>query len=263
MAGLPISWLTTHSLVAAPLALLVMCLGAVVGLALGEWVPKRYLEAETREILKTTSAMVATLVSLVLGLLIGSAKTSFDQTAAGLTALATSQSQLDRMLEDYGPEAAPARTALHQTQRRLLERIWPTDDQVTTGLQTMERGLGVGAVGRQIDALEPGDDAGRRRQKAALKVFQELRRQGHTLLVQASITLPGSLMLVLIAWLGVLFLSLGLLAPRNLVAAACLAVAALTMAAAIFLLIELSQPLTGAIQVSPGPLERATRLADD
>jgi hypothetical protein len=58
-------------------------------------------------------------------------------------------------------------------------------------------------------------------------------------------------------WLTITFASFGLFAPRNAMAIAVLLVCALSVAGAVFLILELDSSFRGVIQVSPTPLHYA------
>ena len=62
---------------------------------------------------------------------------------------------------------------------------------------------------------------------------------------------------MLISWLSVLFLGLGLLTPAGLTARAALLVSAVSMAGAVFLILEMSRPMEGSIRASTAPLLKA------
>ncbi len=74
---------------------------------------------------------------------------------------------------------------------------------------------------------------------------------------QRSIALSIPLLVILILWLTALFVSFGLFAPRNGTVITTLLVAALSVATAIFLILELHSPYSGYIQLSAEPLKRA------
>ena len=76
------------------------------------------------------------------------------------------------------------------------------------------------------------------------------------LLEEAQTELPRSLLIILIFWLTLLFVSFGLFAPPNATALTVLAVGACA-SAAIFLVLELNQPLNGIIKISNTPLLNA------
>jgi hypothetical protein len=64
-------------------------------------------------------------------------------------------------------------------------------------------------------------------------------------------------LVVLVFWLTVLFVSFGLFAPPNATVIATLFVCALSVSAAIFLILELDQPFEGLIRFSSAPLRNA------
>jgi len=70
-----------------------------------------------------------------------------------------------------------------------------------------------------------------------------------------SISLP--MLVILVLWLTVIFLSFGLLAPANATVIASLLVSALSVSGAIFLILEMYGPYDGLIQVSKAPLRAA------
>ena len=65
----------------------VILIGALVGYALRQRLPKRYLCEETKSTVSVSMAVVATFSALVLGLLISNASTSFNALGGEVTAL--------------------------------------------------------------------------------------------------------------------------------------------------------------------------------
>jgi len=65
------------------------------------------------------------------------------------------------------------------------------------------------------------------------------------------------LIILVIAWLVMIFASFGYRAPRNAVVIAAFVVAALLMSATLFLILDMDAPKTGLIQVSNQPFQRA------
>jgi hypothetical protein len=68
---------------------------------------------------------------------------------------------------------------------------------------------------------------------------------------------PAPFLVVVIFWLTVTFTSFGLYAPRNATVLAVLGVAAMSVAGAVFLILELDGPFEGVIKVSSGPFRYA------
>jgi len=87
--------------------------------------PQHHLSAETKDLVKLAMGLVATMAALVLGLLVGSAKGSYDTQTAEVVKLAGKVASLDRMLAHDGPEAAEARSVLRRALEVAITRIWP------------------------------------------------------------------------------------------------------------------------------------------
>ena len=69
--------------------------------------------------------------------------------------------------------------------------------------------------------------------------------------------IPIPFLVVLVFWLCIIFASFGLYAPANLTVVATLGVCALSVAGAIFLILEPAMPFAGVIRVSSTPLRSA------
>jgi nitric oxide reductase large subunit len=65
------------------------------------------------------------------------------------------------------------------------------------------------------------------------------------------------MLIILVVWIAIVFVSVGLFAPPNATAIVTLMLAALSVSAAIFLILELDSPFRGVIQISPGPMRNA------
>jgi hypothetical protein len=70
-------------------------------------------------------------------------------------------------------------------------------------------------------------------------------------------SVPRPFLGVVIFWLTVTFASFGLYAPRNATVLFVLLVASASVAAAVFLILELDNPFDGIIRVSAAPLQYA------
>src|ERR1700677_4106131 len=101
--------------------------GALFGMTLRAMLPERHLNAETKEVVKLGTGLIATLSALVLGLLIASAKSSFDAQRTGFQQLSANLVMLDRTLIRYGPESKSAREGLRQLMTSTIERLWPDE----------------------------------------------------------------------------------------------------------------------------------------
>src|SRR5262249_51979927 len=82
--------------------------GSLLGLGLQRLLPGHHLSKETQDVVKLSAGTIATLTALVLGLLVSSAKSSFDTVNNGLVQTSVKIITLDRALASYGPETKPA-----------------------------------------------------------------------------------------------------------------------------------------------------------
>ena len=87
----------------------------LLGMFLRRVLPEHHLSDESRDVMKLGTGMIATLAALVIGLLIASAKGSFDTINNGLIQTGSKIMLLDRTLANYGLETREARDLLRHT----------------------------------------------------------------------------------------------------------------------------------------------------
>lgn len=113
---------TKHLMPAYAIALIAFLLavgGLWLGLKLSSRLPRHHLASDSRDSAKVGIGMLATLLALVLGLMITSAKRSFDERGSELVRVSSSIVLLDHALRGFGTGAQPVRMQL----RQLLEDI--------------------------------------------------------------------------------------------------------------------------------------------
>ena len=108
--------------------------GALLGILLRAVLPQNHLSAESKDIVKLGMGLVGTMAALVLGLLVASAKGSYDAQIAELTQGSTNILLLDRLLAQYGPETKEARALLRGAVVRVLDQTWPKGGASASGL---------------------------------------------------------------------------------------------------------------------------------
>src|SRR6185295_7608200 len=91
----------------------------------------------------------------------------------------------------------------------------------------------------------------------ALKLTEEVLRTRWRVLSTAEGSVPRTMLIVVIFWLSMTFASFGLAAPKNATVITVFAIAAMSVAAAVFLILELDGPLDGIIKISSAPLRFA------
>ena len=234
-------------------------LGALIGLGLQRLLPGHHLSKETQDVVKLSAGMIATLTALVLGLLVSSAKSSFDTMNSGIVQSSAKIILLDHALARYGPETRPVREQFKRGIAATIEVLWPTEKTDATGLSALERARGVGLdlLQDKLNELTPQDEAQRQALARAQSMLGDLAQTRWLLIEQEQNQLPFPLLVILVFWLALLFVSFGLFAPRNLTALTVLFVGACAVSGGIFLVLELSKPLEGFIQLSSAPLRNA------
>ena len=231
--------------------------GAMVGMLLQRVLPQSHLRPESKEVIKLGTGLIATMAALVLGLLIGTAKTSFDAQSSGFHQLATNLILLDRTLAHYGPDAQQARAQLKGTVASVIERLWPTSGVHSTALQDSSITDDASVLYDSIRSLAPSDDFHRSLQAQAFQISADLARNRWQLSQPTDGSLPIPFLVVLAFWLFVLFSSFGLFSPANGTVIAVLLVCALSVSGAVLLIVDLDQPFEGLLHVSSASLRNA------
>ena len=90
----------------APLTASVILVFMLCGMALGSYLrlvlPDEHTQADSKDILMTSAGMMATLIALIIGLLVTSAKGNYDNTTSGITQSGAKIITLDYYLSNYG-----------------------------------------------------------------------------------------------------------------------------------------------------------------
>ncbi|MGB7751620.1 MAG: hypothetical protein WCF88_08715 [Candidatus Acidiferrales bacterium] len=228
--------------------------GALLGIALRAVLPQNELSDESRDVVKLCVGLIATMAALVLGLLIASAKSSFDTQSAELTEMASKVVLLDRILAHYGPDAKEARDILRTSVVSALDSVSSTDVASASQFGSSANGE---VLYDKIQGLSPKDDAQRSIQAQALNIMMGLGQTRWLVAAQRGNSVSEPLLVVLVAWLTIIFISFGLFAPRTVTVVVSLLVSALSVSGAIFLILEMYSPYAGLIHVSGAPLRAA------
>ena len=200
--------------------------------------------------------LVATMTALLLGLVTASARSSFDAQDNAFRTSAVNILTLDRHLARYGEETQPTRELIRRALAYHIDTTWPTDGAGASRFTTLSGTPPVEEIENQILRLSPGDDTQRWLRTEALKLSEELvKTRWRFLAFRGSVPLP--FLVVVIFWLTVTFASFGLYAPRNATIVAVLLVSTLSVAAAVFLILELDGPFDGVIRIPSEPLRYA------
>src|SRR5690349_11494856 len=111
----------------------------VLGARLRRLVPADHLNNDSKDAVKLALGLVATMTALLLGLLVSSAKNSFDTTRTEVIQMSAKIALLDRILLLSGPQTADARRALRDSVAEAVRRTWPADGRQPVRLEPNEQ----------------------------------------------------------------------------------------------------------------------------
>jgi hypothetical protein len=232
-------------------AIIFFCIfgGAMLGMWLRGVLPQHHLDAETKDLIKLGVTLIGTMAAMLLGLLVASAKSAYDARRSELTQMAADTILVDRVLAHYGPETDEARGLLKASVVGMPDRIWGNKDE---GAPQIHNEI----LFDKLQELVPQNDS-QRALKSQVESMAFNLGQMRWLLFEQSGSSISTPFLVVVFWLSTLFVSFGLFAPRNATAFLTLFISALSVAGALFLILELDHPFSGLIQISSAPLRNA------
>ncbi len=236
--------------------------GILLGMLLRPVLPDHHVSAESKDALKLGIGMIATLSALVLGLLIASAKGTFDTTNSELKQTGSKIILLDRTMAGYGPETKEARDVLRRSIISALDRVWPEEKTEQTEAKAPAPTAGAESIQDKLLQLSPKSDAQRWLQSRALQLSGDVAEASWLLIEQqGESSLPKPFVVMLVIWLTIIFFCFGMLSPRNATVIIVLLICVLSVASSLYLIQELDRPYQGLVKVSSGPLRHALMQA--
>lgn len=240
----------------ALIAFACLCGGISLGMILRRIVPDPHLKDESKDAIRASIALIATLAALVLGLLVASTKSSFDNVNAGVIQASSKIVALDRILIQYGPQAAETRTLLRNGVAVVLERYWP-EKQIRPDANVHFTAAPVDVVTQSVQKLTPQDELQRGLHARAAQICEDLIQSRSLLLEEAQKEVPAPFLIVVVFWLMMLFASFSLFAPHNTTVIVVFIFCAFSVSGALFLVMEMGHPTDGLMKASAAPLLRA------
>lgn len=229
--------------------------GSLLGMFLRKSLPQHHLTDDSKDAIKLGMALISTMSALVLGLLVSSAKSSYDAQNTELMTTSANIVMLDRLLAHYGPETAEIRNQLRESVATVIDRVW-TRDTVNTGRLAVPSQRNE-MLFEKIEELVPKDENQKMLKSEALALSETIAQTRWLQFAQATASVPLPLLLMLVSWLTTLFIGLGMFAPRNGTVIASLVISELAVAGAVLLILEFYRPYRGLIEVSSAPLRAA------
>ena len=239
------------------LVLGLICGGALAGMAVRPLLSEHHLHTDTKDVVRLTAGLIGTLTALVLGLLIASAKTTFDAKTDRIRHMTATVILLDDLLMQYGPEAIPLRKLLRQSISPMADRIWHEQENSTGRPTRFEASAEAWEFYGELERLSPNNDTQRSLQSRALAAFTEGAQMRLQLFTQVGRSIPTPFLVIMVFWLSAIFFSATLFARANRVVALSLFVCAVSFAGAIFLVLEMDDPFAGLMGISSSTLRNA------
>jgi hypothetical protein len=242
------------ALVVAVLTFLSVLGAALLGLFSKTRLPSEHLRDDTSSVVRPVVNFFVVMTSLLLGLMMNSAKNTLETNNRNIRTLAIELILLDRTMRALGPETEDARrhlvkyvkTALNEWQGNPFE----ADPRQEASLE---------AAGTSLRAIRVPDEQ-KVTWEGARDLYRQIVRQRWALVNASGGTIPTPLIIMLILWLVFIFAGFGYGAPRNTIVMASFFLAALLISAALYLIVDMDTPTTGIfepIQVSNVPFQRA------
>jgi hypothetical protein len=239
------------------LSLLVFVLvfgAALIGMAIRNGQPESHFTSEARNSVLLAVGLVVTMTSLVLGMLVSSAKTFYDGQKIQVSELSSQIVLVGDLMTAYGPESADLRIEALRAMQQTVDRIWPKNTSRDFELTPVADFL---HFYRHIQLLEPKNEAQASAKTQLLATTLTLRKAYWLMFLQSqqtSITVP--LLSVVTTWLVIIFYSFGLFAPRLPNVVATLFICALAVSSAIFVILSMNSPFKGALRISPAAVRK-------
>ena len=229
--------------------------GALLGFWLRVVVPEHHLSPASRDLVKLAMGTIATMTALVLGLLVASAKNSYDAQSRELTEMSAKVILLDRVLFHYGPEAKEARDLLRAVVSRFIEQTWSKE---MSGHSTPELSAShAELLYDKIQELAPANEVQRALQNRALNIAVDIGQMRWLMVEQGYSRISTPLLVVVVFSLTITFISFGLHAPPNGTILVTFFLSSLSVSGVMYLILEMYTPLGGFMEISSAPLRAA------
>jgi hypothetical protein len=227
------------------------------GALLGMFLPGHHLSTDDKDVVRLGTGLIGTIAALVLGLLIASAKSSYDTQSTQINQMTANVVLLDRLLAQYGPDTGAERDLLRRGIVILVGRIWRENSSDLAKTTPFEASAASEAFYAKLQELAPQNSSQRSLQARAIQLSTDIAQTRLLLFAQANNSIPMPFLVVLIFWLTMIFASFSLFAQPSPIVIGSLFIFALSAAGAIYLILELGQPFAGLMQIPRAPLRNA------
>jgi hypothetical protein len=244
--------------IAISVAVFILTFGSgLLGLYIQKRLPKSHLSGGSKDMILGVIGLLTLLLALVLGTLVGNTYAFFAMQKSELETMASRALLVDQALKQYGPEGKPALDLMKEALGQSYQLFWRGADadpgQLKVGV-ALDRW---GPVASSLGALDPKTPS-QKDAVAAAKANLALMEQTRLLMsLQLSSPVAWSLVISVIFWSMFLFCGLGILSGTNPTTVVALAFGSVSVASAMFLILDLTHPYSGLFRVPPSSIEQA------
>ena len=235
------------------------CLAAASlgSLAFHDKLPGHHRQDDTNNVVRLVANLFVVMASLVLGLMINSSRSTFQSVDDNVHAYATELILMDRTLRQYGPGADDIRKPLVAYVEQVVGDVADKDETPTVANTLSE--LLLNEIGNRLTALTSltQDSEHTALLQDARQQLQKVIEMRWVLIEQSEGAIPVPLIVMLVAWLVLIFASFGFRAPCNAIVVGAFVLSAALIAGSLYLIMDMDIPFSGPIQISLAPLQRA------
>ena len=225
-------------------------IGAAIGMGLKRLLPAGVLDGGSKEAVRLGAGFLSTLSALVIGLMIASAKNSYDTQNTNIRQLGANVVLVDQMLLKYGPETKTARTLLRELISTAASRIWQENAERNRHEPTFVVSGTADRFYNAVEGLTPANEEQTSLKSRIVQATIEIGRTWVLVFTQSDNAIPVPFFIVLTFWLVVIFASFSVFAEPSPIVIASILVFAFSVSSALFLIVDLSQPFDGLMQIS-------------
>lgn len=256
--------------VAWAMAFLLIFLGSsAAGLWLQGRLGERHHDKETIESVRMIVSMVVTFSAIVLGLLVTSVKTDFDDHTELYKKYGIALIELNQRLSDYGPQTTELRHLLRSYTAAVFVLNWPAEPHPAGDYPTVLHHASAdsdeltelsGLLSSIDDGIYHLAQADSLHQQIAAVLQDDVRRLEAvrwTVIQRSASKLSPVFIAVLVSWLLIVFFVFGVVSPRNGLVVVALFLSSVAVATCLYLILDLDTSLGGFISVSSRPFRDA------
>ncbi len=256
---------------AALVVFVLLLTGTAAGVLVRPLLPEEHKAHETVQLIQLVIGMLVTFAALVLGLITASAKNNFDTVGNDFRTYSADLIQLNATLRLYGNDAADARQLLRAYTAAAIASTWPQEprpagnfypvdipaEASSEKLEDTRLGDMLNLAGQKLHQLSAPDPYHQRLLRDGIEQFDRIVQARWKLIEEAHSTISQPFFATLTFWLFTIFVSFGLIAPRNALALVTITLGAMSIASAVYVIVDLDTPFTGPIVISSQPMRDA------